>query len=484
MATLALIVPRRTIEKHLYNPIASAQRFLNFGALALGTYLNSKRHDVEIIDEYALKEDANIPSELIERFGSEGPQVIGISCISAYSADRALYLGSMFRDAFPKAIVVAGGQHFAGLWAIGFKERLPETSVLIAGEAEIALADVLQLVDNGIAMAKWKSIDLPGNVWFTQAGKVAQGARQIAVVNVNEVVCATYSLYPFARNLFPSLEFSRGCPYACIFCANTMANRKNFRRVETKNLRRGLDLMLEHFQRPCAGFYMQASNFFVTEDEAKELSNAFSGTSSQFAWRTEVRVDELSPKSLKFLYRAGLRFLDLGLESASESILLVMNKTRNPPEYLRRAAQLLDTAVELGIFTKVNYLIHAGDTHATVRESLRWLKVHREAICGISSGVMLEYEGTPLSNRLASFSNKYGTRRRPHELSKWGVFHLDPSDDLPLEEAERIAISIGQEMQTREAFVRSKTFGYLPFDTELQSAVAELPEADHTTPYS
>ena len=96
----------------------------------------------------------------------------------------------------------------------------------------------------------------------------------------------------------------------------------------------------------------------------------------------------------------------------------------------------------------------------------------------------LEYEGTPLSNRLATFSSRFGTKRRPHELSRWGVFQLDPSDDLPLEEAEMLARHIAQEMQTREAFARSKTFGYLPSDLELQSILAELPEANHTTPYS
>jgi len=47
-----------------------------------------------------------------------------------------------------------------------------------------------------------------------------------------------------------------------------------------------------------------------------------------------------------------------------------------------------------------------------------------------------------------------------------------------------LARHIAQEMQTREAFARSKTFGYLPSDLELQSILAELPEANHTTPYS
>lgn len=174
----------------------------------------------------------------------------------------------------------------------------------------------------------------------------------------------------------------------------------------------------------------------------------------------------------------------LGLESASKSTLLAMNKTKMPDAYLSCAEQLLEAAANLGIFTKVNYLIHPGDSHATVQESLNWLKSHRDLISGISSGVTLEYEGTPLSNRLSTFSTKFGTKRREHELSKWGVYQLDPSADLSLEEAEILARSVAQELQTREAFARSKRFGYLSTDIELESILADLPEANHTTPYS
>jgi hypothetical protein len=123
-----------------------------------------------------------------------------------------------------------------------------------------------------------------------------------------------------------------------------------------------------------------------------------------------------------------------------------------------------------------------------IQERMRFVPgFYRKEALNVSTNfslLTLEYEGTPLSNRLAAFSSKFGTKRRQHELSQWGVFQLDPSHDLSLEEAEILALDVAQEMQNREAFACSKKFGYLSADFELQSVLAELPEANHTTPYS
>src|SRR5215213_7533766 len=121
MARAVLINPVRSSEKHPSNPLAVRQRFLNFGLLALGTYL-AVGHDVRIFDEYVL--EGELESHIFNEFGSS-VDVIGLSCISAYSAATVRNLATRLKSSFPAAAIVLGGQHFAGNWGAEFVAKMP-----------------------------------------------------------------------------------------------------------------------------------------------------------------------------------------------------------------------------------------------------------------------------------------------------------------------------------------------------------------------
>ena len=96
MAKIAIVVPTRSTEKHPSNPIATEQRFLNFGSLALATFCERGGHSAMVVDEYALQKGGDCAEAIAEFFGPTEVAIIGISCISAYSADRAKILAAEF----------------------------------------------------------------------------------------------------------------------------------------------------------------------------------------------------------------------------------------------------------------------------------------------------------------------------------------------------------------------------------------------------
>jgi radical SAM superfamily enzyme YgiQ (UPF0313 family) len=480
---IALVSPLRGEEKHPANPLAVHQRFLNFGALSLATYLTKNGWPSRVVDEYCLPENGSTTDAIAEYFGPDGPRLLGVSCISAYSADRAREVLVETKTRWPDTITIIGGQHFVGYWGRNFAQLMPEADILIAGEAEAPFLHVANELGLNGRLADIPSDRLPAGVHWRGRDEILSGSMtMLAKPSLDEVVLNDVNLYPGSKKLFPSVEFSRGCPFFCVFCANTRENRQTFRRASPTSVSTAVGRLLSvRTERPVQ-FYMQASNFSVTPEEAKSLSAALAAYAGQIAWRTEVRVDGVRPEAIEHLAAAGLRVLDLGLESASRTVLRIMNKTNDPENYLQDATRLLRAASDAGIFTKVNYLIHPGDTYETIEESRRWLMEHSPWINGISSGVALEYPGTPLSTHLETFARNHGTQRLQHPLSRWGVFNLKPSESLSNEQAATAALEIAQLLQTRSAFVVSKSFGYLGSGFDLNPLVT-IPEASHGTPY-
>lgn len=483
MAPQFLIVsPFRGAEKHPANPIAIEQRFLNFGALSLASFLARLGWETRVYDEYVNVGKQNTIQRLTEDFGNDSPLLIGVSVISAYSADRVQDLLHSLKATWPGVPIAIGGQHFVGYWTNRFKEYMPDADMLVAGEAESAIADILT------ALKIYKKPNcippsvLPSNVFLAAGHEIKQGQAAPSMrLPLDDLVDVDYGLYPGSTSLFPSVEFSRGCPFSCVFCSNSRENRLGYRRVSDAAIRKAIVRLLQTRSERPLQFYMQASNFSVTLKEAESLAAAI--PRDELQWRTEIRVDGLEDGCLEILASAGLKVLDLGLESASIETLKIMRKTVNPSVYLEHASKVLSDATDNGIFTKVNYLIHPGDTYDTVEESWRWLRSHHRVISGISSGVAMEYPGTPISTHFADYESKYGTTRVDHPLSHWGVYSLNPSRALSLKSAEQLATKISQSMQTRAEFARSKAFGYLGSSIPPERLLESLPEASHETPY-
>ena len=95
-------------------------------------------------------------------------------------------------------------------------------------------------------------------------------------------------------------------------------------------------------------------------------------------WRTQSRIDVFDPDLLPILTEAGLRIIDLGLESASPKLLSLMNKTDTPTEYINKANKIIEKVSEFpNLKLKINLIFFPGETAYTLRETLEFIFKHR-----------------------------------------------------------------------------------------------------------
>jgi hypothetical protein len=208
------------------------------------------------------------------------------------------------------------------------------------------------------------------------------------------------------------------------------------------------------------------------------------------AWRTESRVDCLTPERIEALAAAGLRVLDLGLESASPRQLVAMGKASQPKVYLRRASEVLHACRASGVWAKVNVLLHPGETMETFGETVDWLARHRDCIKGVSVGPTIVWRyGRHSAALVREYEQRGAQLLDPEALDRDGYAHLHMSAEISHDCAVELALSLSQAMMGARDYFDLKAFSYFPrgttweaFDRVVRASAAPLPfrhDEDH-----
>jgi len=166
-----------------------------------------------------------------------------------------------------------------------------------------------------------------------------------------------------------------------------------------------------------------------------------------------------SQRSIEALAQAGLKVLDLGLESASPEQLLRMGKSRNALAYLKRCARLIRTASENGILIKLNVLLFPGETEDTIAETTGWLENHRDHFVGVSVYPTVYYGLTPLADPTLEYYQSLGASLANMGPAT-GMHHINLSSSVPYPESEAIAHQVTQAFMSDQQYFSLKSFSY------------------------
>jgi anaerobic magnesium-protoporphyrin IX monomethyl ester cyclase len=179
--------------------------------------------------------------------------------------------------------------------------------------------------------------------------------------------CKTYKdYYPVRLNKKLKWGYvltSRGCPFKCIFCSNTI--RESYgNKVRNRNVidvYHEIEEMVKKYKINIIS--IRDDNFgnskFITDFCNKIIENKL-----DVKWIAQMRVDSLEVKLISLMKKAGCVNLRFGIESGSVKILKVLKKTNNPELWDKKALQIFNECKRNDITTVAFFIL--GSPHETI----------------------------------------------------------------------------------------------------------------------
>jgi radical SAM superfamily enzyme YgiQ (UPF0313 family) len=149
-----------------------------------------------------------------------------------------------------------------------------------------------------------------------------------------------------------ALTSSRGCPLACSFCAIVAADKDGpkWRAVDATTL---VNWIVEaHKQYPFEHIYMMDANFFVRKDRVLEFSEKlYKLFGGEVTWSSSSTVGYLLKlrTELPKLVTQGLRLVEMGIESGSQTQLDYMNKRVTVKDNIDAIRALQINGIDVGL---------------------------------------------------------------------------------------------------------------------------------------
>lgn len=338
----------------------------------LASYLEQFEFKVSILDLSIRRITAE---SLMEFLSKKKPVMIGITALTAYY-NSAKELAWLIKKELPSIPLVLGGVHASSLPEISLEESRSDFVVIGEGE-ETTLELARALVDKRGDFSKIKGLV------FRTDGKIVVNEPRALIPDLDSLPMPAWhridpNKYPRSphgsmmkfKEVAPILS-SRGCPYACDFCAscNFWGQKIRFRSAvkivdEMAYLKANFGIKEFHFWDDNLTVKRSHIEGICKEIIRRRLKIAI-------AMPNGVRVDSLDEKLLKLMKQAGFYFLIFAVESWSKDVLVANNKKTSLVKIAKNVIIAKKLGIELGSFFIFGL---KGDTVESMRRTIRFTK--------------------------------------------------------------------------------------------------------------
>ncbi|GEO82772.1 B12-binding domain-containing radical SAM protein [Pararhodospirillum oryzae] len=354
--------------------------------------LRAGRHHSTLPVDYGAKGVAPLEGDprdaLTDVIHAYQPHLIGMSAVES-TFERGCLLTRHLKTVTD--VPVIGGGVFPTL-APEIAIQEPSLDMLCVGEGESTLVEVARRLIAG------QPYDDVKGLWVKRPdGSVARNARRLECLDT--LARPDFSVFPEATflrpmrgNLFRTLpvEFSRGCPYQCAFCAEPALDKVFRAQGETFFRKKSMDRILEELHHNVAHyrpefFYFGSETFLaMSRHEFDAFIEGYADIRLPF-W-IQTRPETITREAIERLREVGLFWMTIGVEHGNEAFRARVLRRRTRNQQILDVLAMLD-AIDFG--ASVNLIMgYPHETRELVEDTVRFSHqmhaVNHRVRCSIS----------------------------------------------------------------------------------------------------
>lgn len=313
------------------------------GIAQIASVLESYGINVNIIDASVMNYTLD---ETVKAILSTKPDIMGISIITPLY-QKAITIIEEIKKINPFITIIVGGAHVTA-----FKEEIlkecKDIDIAIIGEGEYSFLDIV----------KGKSLrEIKGIVYREDKNTFLTGERE--PINLDNLPFPARHLLPmslykplpnqYKRKKVISMIVSRGCPYNCIYCFESIG--KKFRIKSPEKVIEEIKEIINKYNAEEISFW--DDNLMLNKKWLNKFCDLLITSKLNIIWSCYGRVNQADKFILRKMKLAGCWNIFYGIESGNEDILKLIKKEIN----LEKAKHVIKWTKDAGIEVRASFML-------------------------------------------------------------------------------------------------------------------------------
>ena len=338
----------------------------NLGTGYLAAYCIQEGFRADVVDMGA--EGVSI-EQLLSIIREKKPAVIGISIVTLLM-DISVKIAHAIKKMDESLPIVVGGPHPSALPEQTLMEG--PFDVVVLGEGEVTCVRLLERILDNRALEGLKGI-VYRNGDVSVSGGLADRIDDLDSLPFPYRKPATLGLYknmvyfdePNARMY--NLISTRGCPYKCTFCGQSVVFPRKVRRRSAENVFSEMEMAFRDLG--IRYFFFEDSTFVFNRKVVEKLCQLIIRNGLRLKWGATGRLDLVDEGFYRLMEEAGCNFLFFGVESGNDGVLKSIRKMFD----LSTARKAIKIVKNLGIPFNTSFILGLPeDSMESMEETIRF----------------------------------------------------------------------------------------------------------------
>lgn len=316
-------------------------------------------------DIHLLSWNMDISIENLKRYIKENKfDIIGIKVFTkdVSAANKTMRI---IRSVSPDTVIVTGGPHPSTSEPEDIVMDFPECDFIFRGEAEEGLP---LLVKHICEKANYSSDGLnkiPGLVW--KESNIIHSNKPFFSPDLDNFGLPQWDMMEPKDYKTPHLPggpkrgysapiiVTRGCSSICTYCAAYKINGKNVRSRSVASILEEITLLYNKYD--VRHIFFLDTRFTHNMERVLEICEGILKNNMDIAWDCVgyENMETLTPDMLKFMKRAGCKFINAGIEAGSDRIRKLINKKGTTKEILEKVKMIKDAGIRMRAFFMIGF---------------------------------------------------------------------------------------------------------------------------------